>query len=105
MQRSKTGGRCSWLQQQRKTTPTHKFASRSFPVLGVLQAAEVMGAPCGEEMSKLENGMRRAVGVGVWGRSGGTPAERKHWYSAHTEHNRLQESEIVPRTHFGHQSS
>lgn len=48
------------------------FASRAFPTLGVLQATEVTGAPWGEEKSRLENCMRRAVGVAG---SLGTPAE------------------------------
>lgn len=33
MQRSKTGDRCGWFQQQRKTPPAHKFVSRAFPML------------------------------------------------------------------------
>lgn len=70
-QRQRSGGRCRWFQQQRKTPPPNMFASRAFPTLGVLQATEVTGAPWGEEKSRLENCMRRAVGVAG---SLGTPA-------------------------------
>lgn len=74
-------------------------------MLGVLQALEVMRAPWGEEMGKLENCMRRAGGVGQSMGEKWWDTWRKETLVQSTEHNRLQESVTVPRTHFGHQPS